>query len=332
LLIDFGESIAVATKALGRDKLGNPAWCAPEIMKGDPYTEKADVFSMGIVMWEIISRQLPYSEYSVSKSTFMSQFEDAIIFGLRPTIPKGIYFIINYNNILLECPPDLAQIIKDCWESDPDLRPSMDDILIILNHLLNNLPQCITQSVTSSLKLEITPQQLNLSSRVNRDSKYYQQQQQSLQPENNTTSAPSLEGALLRPGVRPTSSTTTGTSNQPNVPSRAPRITPSKSPLQPSQHPIANPSQPTIPSQPIIPARPSPPPRIRVESKTMSSGTANTTTNSPNTSTPNTSNPNTSNPSTNAPIGGSFLGKAPNGVGKNAVKVLPMLPKEDENK
>lgn len=33
-LTDFGESIMVATKALGRDKLGNPVWCAPEIMKG----------------------------------------------------------------------------------------------------------------------------------------------------------------------------------------------------------------------------------------------------------------------------------------------------------
>lgn len=58
---DFGESLVVATKALGRDKLANPAWCSPEIMKGDAYTEKADVFSMGIVMWELLTQKLPYS-------------------------------------------------------------------------------------------------------------------------------------------------------------------------------------------------------------------------------------------------------------------------------
>lgn len=39
-LSDFGESMAVATQALGRQNLGNPAWCAPEIMKKEPYSEK----------------------------------------------------------------------------------------------------------------------------------------------------------------------------------------------------------------------------------------------------------------------------------------------------
>lgn len=33
---------------------------APEVISGKPYTEKADVFSFGIIMWEIASREPPY--------------------------------------------------------------------------------------------------------------------------------------------------------------------------------------------------------------------------------------------------------------------------------
>jgi len=118
-LTDFGESLTVATKASGRANVANPAWCAPEVMRGLPYTEKADIFSMGILLWELASRQLPYSEFEVSKSRFVSQFEDAILDGLRPTIP-------------IDCPEFMAALIVDCWKEDPDLRPPIEEISRVL--------------------------------------------------------------------------------------------------------------------------------------------------------------------------------------------------------
>jgi serine/threonine protein kinase len=119
---DFGESLAVATKAQGRENLANPAWCAPEIMKGEPYTEKADVFSIGILMNELVSRLRPYAEYPVSKSRFVAQFEDAIIGGLRPTIPT-------------DTPAEWAAIVKQCWSADPEARPTALDIVAQLRPL-----------------------------------------------------------------------------------------------------------------------------------------------------------------------------------------------------
>lgn len=41
--------------------MGTPQWLAPEVTDGEPYSKAADVYSFGIVLWEIGSRRLPYS-------------------------------------------------------------------------------------------------------------------------------------------------------------------------------------------------------------------------------------------------------------------------------
>lgn len=42
----------------------NEYWIGPEIFNGEKYDNKCDVYSFGILMWEIISGQIPYKEYS----------------------------------------------------------------------------------------------------------------------------------------------------------------------------------------------------------------------------------------------------------------------------
>ena len=37
---------------------GTVAWAAPEVLNGSVYAEPADVFSFGIVLWELVSRQV----------------------------------------------------------------------------------------------------------------------------------------------------------------------------------------------------------------------------------------------------------------------------------
>eukprot|EP01133_Synstelium_polycarpum_P006723 gene6723-7816_t len=75
---DFGETRAVVTSALGREKLSNPIWLAPEVMRGEEYTEKADVYSFAIILWEILTGLLPFDEFPVAHSSFLYQLEDAI--------------------------------------------------------------------------------------------------------------------------------------------------------------------------------------------------------------------------------------------------------------
>lgn len=107
----------MATSYSGRDRLHNPVWLAPEIMKKEQYTEKADVFSFGIILWELVGRSRPFSEYKVAQSDFTYQLEDAIIDGLRPSI-KPVW----------QCPPEYVELMENCWHGDPKQRPQFEEI------------------------------------------------------------------------------------------------------------------------------------------------------------------------------------------------------------
>lgn len=57
-ICDFGT---VADKAtLMTNNKGSAAWMAPEVFEGSSYTEKCDVYSWGIIFWEVLSREQPF--------------------------------------------------------------------------------------------------------------------------------------------------------------------------------------------------------------------------------------------------------------------------------
>lgn len=56
---DFGLAKSMSTET-AKTFCGTMPWTAPEIFKSDGYTTKADVYSFGIVMWELITREEPY--------------------------------------------------------------------------------------------------------------------------------------------------------------------------------------------------------------------------------------------------------------------------------
>eukprot|EP01087_Luapelamoeba_hula_P014010 TRINITY_DN4045_c1_g1_i2.p1 TRINITY_DN4045_c1_g1~~TRINITY_DN4045_c1_g1_i2.p1 ORF type:complete len:1175 (+),score=133.84 TRINITY_DN4045_c1_g1_i2:590-4114(+) len=124
ILIDENWNAKVADFGFARIKqdnatmtrCGSPCWTAPEIIKGEKYTEKADVYSFGIILWEILTRQQPYKGLN-----FMNVGID-VINGARPKIPSNT-------------PARYAKLMTRCWHANEARRPSMKKIINFFTHL-----------------------------------------------------------------------------------------------------------------------------------------------------------------------------------------------------
>eukprot|EP01087_Luapelamoeba_hula_P007745 TRINITY_DN1900_c1_g1_i1.p1 TRINITY_DN1900_c1_g1~~TRINITY_DN1900_c1_g1_i1.p1 ORF type:complete len:1690 (-),score=189.26 TRINITY_DN1900_c1_g1_i1:61-5130(-) len=118
ILIDENFNAKVADFGFARIKqdnatmtrCGSPSWTAPEVITGQKYTEKADVYSFGIILWEILSRQQPYKGLNYMNVGL------EVVRGTRPKMPSN-------------SPKRFARLITRCWRGDPDRRPAMEKVV-----------------------------------------------------------------------------------------------------------------------------------------------------------------------------------------------------------
>ncbi len=100
---------------------GTPCWTAPEVLRNEHYTEKADVYSFSIVVWECMTREDPFAGMPPFHVVFMVGTQQA-----RPEVPPKR--------------PDWPQVLVDlmvqAWHEDPELRPTFVDITIALQNML----------------------------------------------------------------------------------------------------------------------------------------------------------------------------------------------------
>eukprot|EP01116_Phalansterium_solitarium_P012849 TRINITY_DN2951_c0_g3_i1.p1 TRINITY_DN2951_c0_g3~~TRINITY_DN2951_c0_g3_i1.p1 ORF type:complete len:765 (-),score=279.05 TRINITY_DN2951_c0_g3_i1:553-2847(-) len=112
-------------KTLRKSDVGSAPYMAPENFAGERFTTKADVFAVGIVLWEIVQRCIngrylwPYEEFKFRATGAIHMRKDK---GLRPTIPAS-------------CPEKLVELINACWNHDPALRPEASGVLERLEEL-----------------------------------------------------------------------------------------------------------------------------------------------------------------------------------------------------
>ncbi|KAM0025790.1 putative dual-specificity kinase TKL-Pl-4 family [Helianthus debilis subsp. tardiflorus] len=114
---DFGVARVKAQTGVMTAETGTYRWMAPEVIEHKPYDHKADVFSFGVVLWELLTGKLPY-EYLTPLQAAVGVVQK----GLRPTIPKNT-------------PPKLAELLEKCWQQDPSLRPDFTEIIEILKEI-----------------------------------------------------------------------------------------------------------------------------------------------------------------------------------------------------
>jgi serine/threonine protein kinase len=101
-------------------RTGSLPFMAPEVWNRQPYNEKVDVYSFAILLWQILSLEIPYLELAYDLNDFTKQ---VMIEGHRPTIDQ-------------KWPEKLQSLLRKAWSKDMDTRPSMNEVCAILKKVI----------------------------------------------------------------------------------------------------------------------------------------------------------------------------------------------------
>ena len=99
-----------ADKPLG-SIYGNLPYIAPEVIAGKGYTFASDIYSVAMLMWEILSGQPPFANFKYNDYDIAMK----IINGIRPKIIPGI-------------PLEYKELMQQCWDANPEKRPDINAV------------------------------------------------------------------------------------------------------------------------------------------------------------------------------------------------------------
>ncbi|XP_008122413.2 mitogen-activated protein kinase kinase kinase 21 isoform X1 [Anolis carolinensis] len=120
---------------------GTYAWMAPEVIKSSMFSKGSDIWSYGVLLWELLTGEVPYRGIDGL----------AVAYGVavnKLTLP-----------IPSTCPEPFAKLMKDCWAQDPHIRPSftliLEQLTAIEGAVMTEMPQESFHSMQEDWKLEI---------------------------------------------------------------------------------------------------------------------------------------------------------------------------------
>ncbi|KAI3850227.1 hypothetical protein MKX03_010380 [Papaver bracteatum] len=122
-IVDFGIACKEAYCDSLADDAGTYRWMAPEMIKRKSHGRKVDVYSFGLVIWEMVAGTIPFDDKTPIQAAFA-----VVNKKMRPIIPK-------------DCPPSLRDLIEHCWTSVPEKRPEFWQIVKVLEQFETSLAQ-----------------------------------------------------------------------------------------------------------------------------------------------------------------------------------------------
>jgi len=122
-------SVKVADFGLSREclhagamtRVGSVQWAAPEVLLGHSYSHKCDLWSFGVVCWELLTARVPFDGMSQTAVATKVAME-----GMRLPIPA-------------RAPLRLLRLIARCWSEDANVRPEFQALVVELQAVENEL-------------------------------------------------------------------------------------------------------------------------------------------------------------------------------------------------
>ncbi|XP_075484107.1 serine/threonine-protein kinase EDR1-like [Primulina tabacum] len=115
---DFGMSrLQHHTFLSSKSVAGTAEWMAPEVLRNEQSNEKSDVYSFGVILWELATLRVPWTELNSMQVVGAVGFQ-----GRHLNIPPTV-------------DPPVADIIRECWNSNAQARPSFGQIINRLKYL-----------------------------------------------------------------------------------------------------------------------------------------------------------------------------------------------------
>ncbi|KAF5270604.1 hypothetical protein FQA39_LY01342 [Lamprigera yunnana] len=173
-ICDFGTAADKSTYMTNNK--GSAAWMAPEVFTSSNYTEKCDVYSWGIILWEVLSRRRPF--YHLKGSAFTIMW--AVHKGMRPPLIRS-------------CPPPLEKLMKDCWDENPTNRPSMIKVVETMTYISTFFPD-------GDQPVEYLPDDVEIMEAEYEEDENYQKSQF---PENSSITSDTSQQYVLSQPARP---------------------------------------------------------------------------------------------------------------------------------
>ncbi|KAK6466688.1 serine/threonine-protein kinase A-Raf [Huso huso] len=150
---DFGLA-TVKSRWTGSDQVEQPSgsilWMAPEVIRmqdSNPYSFQSDVYGYGVVLYEIMSGTLPYSNINN---------RDQIIF----MVGRG-YLSPDLTKVYSNCPKAMKRLIIDCLKFNKDERPLFPQILVAMEQVQESLPKIERSASEPSLHRAVHSEDLN---------------------------------------------------------------------------------------------------------------------------------------------------------------------------
>ncbi|EXX67767.1 kinase-like domain-containing protein [Rhizophagus irregularis DAOM 181602=DAOM 197198] len=110
-------------------------YVSPEVLRRKPYTQAADIYSFGMVMYFVATKRQPFADYAHDEVLALD-----ICKGIRPEINEA------------EAPKCYIDLMKRCWDSNPDKRPSAIEIEELIRLFYNSY--CSTNTRREGIEIE----------------------------------------------------------------------------------------------------------------------------------------------------------------------------------